>query len=234
MGKSVSAGYTLSEILIALAILGVCMSVAMPMMAQSRDQAARRAILKEVVVSLYQAMREGMLTDTVYMDNAATYFSQKMNAVKTCPVSARTEGCWNPPVIPYQFQNQQVASRDAGFVLASGAVVMGFNNLPWKQVGPGCETGQECIYEFITVDANGEKVPNELGKDQLVITLNMGNYKVDLANYDPTKGRYIVKSGTIALYESLNLIDADGTNYPIYGNMTQYNDSIKLWQEISK
>jgi prepilin-type N-terminal cleavage/methylation domain-containing protein len=169
------SGYTLSEILIALAILGVCMSVAIPMMAQSREKSLRTAVLKEAVQMLYGIEREGMATDELRYDNFKEYYLQRINAIKYCRTSSDAEGCWDPVVQGSATNENPVGG---GVILANGAAIVGMNNFseipPSEQaiLLPAFQNGQ--VYNGILIDWNGIKKPNVLGEDQLHIMMCFG------------------------------------------------------------
>jgi prepilin-type N-terminal cleavage/methylation domain-containing protein len=152
------SGFTLSEILIALAILGVCLSVSVPMMSQSRDQSKKKVVFKETINLLYGIMREGMVTDEMDWTNLRSYYFKRVNAVKVCPTNASdpVQGCWDKLVQG----NISWEADEGGVVLASGAVIIGFadGTLPSD-------------YEGIYIDWNGKIGPNLYGDDQMWLSL---------------------------------------------------------------
>jgi prepilin-type N-terminal cleavage/methylation domain-containing protein len=152
-------GLTLSEILIALAILGIVMSVAIPTLATQRENVAKKAVFKETLKTLEDIMREGFASGDYDINTVtrADYFLSKINAVKTCRNTV-SDGCWDAikgGPLP--------EGGEAGFVLHNGVVLTGLDGaLP--------ATDGNTAY----IDWNGTKPPNQLGEDQLWITMCFG------------------------------------------------------------
>jgi prepilin-type N-terminal cleavage/methylation domain-containing protein len=171
--KTTLHGYTLSEILIALAILGVCLAVAIPLLAQSRDKAVRNATFKELMVILYEPIRAGMLTDELKPENFGDYILDRVNATKTCRGIAPTGGsvqggCWSATqgiAVPGNTEE-----LEAGFVLPNGAQVIGLSNCCYG-TGP---VPVDSWGNGIVLDYNGPKGPNLIGQDILAVDLCYG------------------------------------------------------------
>jgi prepilin-type N-terminal cleavage/methylation domain-containing protein len=201
-------GYTLSEILIALAILGICLAVSIPLLAQPRDQSQKKAVFKESINMLYEIMREGMASDELNTGNARTYFLNRLNAVKVCPEVQATDptktafggGCWTHPSADVAEVNDE-----AGVVLANGVTIAGF-----KDCCDGPPTGLGRWWNDVIIDWNGPKGPNVQGNDQLLVIMAYGS------------DGYITTPGNIA---PCDICD---------GDLTNGNSSTTLFNEIFK
>ena len=144
-----SSGFTLSELLIALAILGLIATFTIPKVIQSVDASHQRALIKDTYSALNQILYEGHLDGTIR--NQADFKAaaiQKLNAVQVCNTNVVTENCasasmWDP--------NGDDLGQ-AGFVLPNGAVIYGIDNSGFRA-------------DVIIVDVNGPAPPNERHED---------------------------------------------------------------------
>lgn len=147
-------GFTLAELLIALAILGVIAVFTIPKVLNSQQDSQKRAVLKEAVASLYQiceiGANEGSLDATTSGTQLGTYFLDHLNFIKTCPGDSLAQGCWNASQGNISFDDNQM-----GGIMHNGAVIVGF--------GDNSNTGRESV----TIDLNGIKGPNTISDDQI-------------------------------------------------------------------
>lgn len=150
--KRSAFGFTLAELLISLAILGVIATFTIPKVLNSQQSAERIAVFKETIAALNEAMYMGLLEGAIDDDTIGSYFQDHLNVVKICDSNAQTQGCWDPGSDP---GGQATAP---GIVLHNGAVVAGLDD--WSN-GSGADT--------IILDWNGLESPNEHGKDQIIL-----------------------------------------------------------------
>ena len=153
-----ASGFTLAELLISLAILGVIATFTIPKVLYSQQDSQKKAVFKEVIASLYQVCESGVSdgafsatsTDTAQ----GTYFLNHLNFVKSCPSNSLTQGCWDASQgdLPYD-------DIEAGGTFHSGANIAG--------LGDSGNTGRESA----TIDWNGITGPNTEGQDQLRIEM---------------------------------------------------------------
>jgi prepilin-type N-terminal cleavage/methylation domain-containing protein len=155
-------GFTLSELLIALAILGIIATFAIPKVLQSQQDSKKKAIFRETLAALSDATYMGTVTHE--LDSATTgatmraYYSKRLNYVKACTASI-TEGC---------FATTDVASCQdtSGYLLHNGAGLDEFE-------GPTLEPGGG-IWRGLCVDWNGTQGPNLRGDDVMRIVIYYG------------------------------------------------------------
>ena len=152
-------GFTLAELLISLAILGVIATFTIPKILHGQDDAQRKAVLKESIALFAQIVHEGVisgqLTDPLPSPNM-DYFTDKVNAVRICPTDSNTEGCWSHAAPGPNFGTQL---GQAGFVLHNGAVVAGIDDTNGYN------------FEFFAIDWNGSDGPNQEGDDQIMLSM---------------------------------------------------------------
>lgn len=188
-------GFTLAELLIALSILAVISTFAIPKILASQASTQKKAIIKETVAALSDITARasliqdpGLTPSTFY-----TYFRDRLNVVRACPGSvngpANDEKCWTQPFnTPGTFAFQ-------GFVLHNGATLASFNNC--------CDLGGGQKGNTIAVDWNGPAPPNIYGEDQFELVLSWGSQSIT------DWGMPAYRSGTVSpVYsdpESLNL-----------------------------
>jgi prepilin-type N-terminal cleavage/methylation domain-containing protein len=166
-------GYTLSEILIALAILGICLGVMIPILAQQRVNSAKKAVFKETIHTIQSIIRQGMASDDLNWDNVQTYFYKHTNTIKTCPNNSLTQGC----IVPVDPVSVPDWATSAGLVLVSGTVITGLNN------GVncfGCNTANGEWGTGMEIDWNGAKGPNIVGDDRILLVVSYGTNPLPL------------------------------------------------------
>lgn len=161
------AGFSLAELLIALAILGEIATFAIPKILSNQQNAQKKLILKETVATLSALVYQGTLTGELTQSTYSSYFQSKLNYVKYCS-NASTGGCW-PGSTDISFNN----STAPGFVLHNGVMI---TDIEPQTNGDG-----------VTIDYNGTTGPNLDGQDQLAIIMcYKGTYQ--LASAGQVKG----------------------------------------------
>jgi prepilin-type N-terminal cleavage/methylation domain-containing protein len=150
-------GFTLTELLVSLLILGEIATFTIPKILSSQHNGMKKAIFKEVIATLeqikYQEIDIGGSTDT-----SANVFLDNLNAVKVFKTNAITEGCY-----PYAGSEPGANLHNGAFVGSLGGWSVGWN-------------GAGCVVEGAVIDWNGETGPNTPGDDQLAIIINISNY----------------------------------------------------------
>lgn len=143
-------GFTLAELLISLAILGVIATFTIPKILSAQSDSQKATTFKETIaalnVTLHNCLISGGCTDTVY----GTYMFNNMNYVKGCDTNSIAQGCWDASA---NLAGQGVVP---GMILATGACITGLDN---STGGTGADT--------LFVDWNCLDGPNTEGDDIL-------------------------------------------------------------------
>ncbi|MGE0200649.1 MAG: type II secretion system protein [Candidatus Melainabacteria bacterium] len=137
-------GFTLAELLIALAILGVIATYAVPKILTAQSDSKKQAICKETLAAI-ETLTFKIALFREDMNNAQT-IRENVNAVKICD-DALADGCWTAAMV-----NAAPEVNEPGFILANGAYVAGVFHNPSD-------------WEGIVMDWNGPEPPNALGED---------------------------------------------------------------------
>lgn len=113
---SIKRGFTLAEVAVSLAVLGLIASLTLPSLFVSMDRAKKRAVFKET----YQALAEAVHTATMEGETVWTVIN-KFNTSKICRTNALTEGCTQYSVGGHE-------QNEPGVVLATGATIFGLTS----------------------------------------------------------------------------------------------------------
>ena len=147
-------GFTLAELLIALAILGVIATFTIPKVLNSQQSSERISIFKETIAAINQAAYEMTLTGELY-DYASqqAVYRNKLNYVEFCS-DATAGGCWSGI--------GGATSAQGGFIFHNGASAAGF------RLGHTANLGWEEIF----LDWNGpNEGSNTMGDDQIALSI---------------------------------------------------------------
>ena len=139
-------GFTLSELLIALAILGLIATFTIPKILQSTQTQSRDAVLKETVATLSDILYQGTLSGELTSANINEYFLSRLNAVEVCDTNANAQDCWD---LSEMGTGNSALPNTPGVVLPNGAVIVGFEN----SVNAEGE-------RLLDIDSNGVAGPN--------------------------------------------------------------------------
>lgn len=153
MSAHCTKGFTLAELLISLAILGVIATFTIPKILQSQQNSQKYAVFKEAIGAIAAVLNTGYMTGQFDpTTNGVTYFTSNLNAAKICSTNSSAQGCWNDALQG----DPGVENGEAGVILHNGAVVVGFSNTANQSEG-------------LIVDWNGTAGPNLEGDDQLYL-----------------------------------------------------------------
>ena len=109
---SVKKAFTLTELLVSMAILGLIATLTLPHMFMSVDRAKKRAVFKEA----YQALAHA--THAAMMDSETTsQMIRRLNPTKICQTNALSEGCTQ--------YSLGVEVNEPGVVLSTGVTIFG-------------------------------------------------------------------------------------------------------------
>ena len=192
-----NSGFTLSELLIALAILGLIATFTIPKILQSTSTQSRDSVLKETISSIgelfYTAHQLGGVANS---NDSGGYILDNMNFVTYCPSDSEAEGCWDTATQGTLSNNEE---QEPGGILANGASLTGIR----RSDGSSSDN--------LVIDWNGLDGPNQIGQDQLMISLcyNNGcnrvdnNYRRAAGLFGPTRTGDSGTADNLILYSSL-------------------------------
>lgn len=156
------SGFTLAELLIALAIMGVIATFTIPKVLSSQNNAKKNALFREAIAALndatYAGVQDHSLVKGASFWNDDTYLLNSINAYKKC-ANASVGGCWT--VAEPSGVNQ---ITQPGVVLHNGVAIAGFGPSPITQ-----------DHNQVIIDWNGAELPNVEGDDQIVVRLCYGS-----------------------------------------------------------
>ena len=109
-------GFSLAEVVISLAVLGLIASLTLPSLFMSMDRAKKRAVFKET----YHALATAVHTATMEGETVFEVIN-KFNVSKICRTNALTEGCTHYSVGGYE-------QNEPGVVMATGATIFGLTS----------------------------------------------------------------------------------------------------------
>jgi prepilin-type N-terminal cleavage/methylation domain-containing protein len=144
-------GFTLAELLVAMSVFGIISTFSISKGITAYNNSVKKALLKETFSTFNGALHELMLEGTIRFHPVGQSnfpvrkFLEKLNALKICEVHAFNEGCVS-----------DASQVDQGGRLPNGVEV-------------GIKVG---YYIDIFIDYNGNKGPNIIGDDQLMVYYN--------------------------------------------------------------
>ena len=176
-------GFTLSEVMLVLSVIGVISALTIPGLIQSTQNRILVAQLKKVYSVLSQALtavtadNDGDITSVFASDNSSTnvlnVFANKMNVLKNCGGGT---GCWTST--PYKYLNGDQRATDIHSIFSSGNYALAqlsdgasialysIKNSCTSNGGDGPLKNKVC--GTLEVDVNGTKGPNQLGRDAFI------------------------------------------------------------------
>lgn len=171
------SAFTLAEVLITLAIIGVVAAITIPTLMNKISDAETTAKLKKEYSILSQAAMNaanengGSLANACAADSDSicfgNLFKPYLKTVKYCPGDG-TKDCWHKSGEFYFFDDTPIDQNWSGYitVILSDGTLISFTGL-----NANCVSAPDEIYKatsfcgYSYVDINGFKKPNTLGKD---------------------------------------------------------------------
>lgn len=146
-----NTGFTLTELLISLGVLGLIASFAIPSVVNAMGQSAHKALLKESVNTIATVAQAGILSGDLTPDDAGEqYMIKTLNANKVCPTGA----CPNTWL-----------SGSADETAATGAVLQNKAELTF--------INRNLTEQVAYIDVNGNsQQPNQVGEDVFIVCYN--------------------------------------------------------------
>jgi prepilin-type N-terminal cleavage/methylation domain-containing protein len=159
-------GFTLAEVLIAVALLGIIAMFVVPKLLSIQTMETRRVVFKESAAAISQVFYTALQNGELDENTSSTYFVSHLNGLKKCIGNSSAEGCWDlarqGPIVGGP------EHTEPGVVLANNAQIVGINNFFRVEDSVWAANGHGLINAF-AIDWNGVAGPNTLGDDQLQI-----------------------------------------------------------------
>lgn len=204
----IKKGFTLAEVLITLAIIGVVASMTIPGLINNLDidRKANEASLRKMITALNDATKMIVMTETRNhsmtgtMSDVRFSYTKYLNVIKTCQGGAinNTSDCYDSSVAigkqnytdkngnEIEFSGRMTAEEGDIFMLADGTFVI------VKILGNTCNETVKALYDrdlgpkmvknacgYVIADVNGVKGPNKPGVDRYVIPIGKQGVKLD-------------------------------------------------------
>lgn len=165
--------FTLAELLIALAILGVIATFTIPKILSAQQAEKRKSIFRETYAALSQTLYEGIKLKGQVTDTSSywIYLQSNLNAVKYC-TNASTEGCW-----PGASDNVNNTPSRRGILLHNGAMITDFDF-----GNPSADN--------LWIDWNGTVGPNMHCEDQIPVVVFHSSTTFDGISGQATQVKY--------------------------------------------
>ena len=173
MHKKRKTAFTLAEVLITLAIIGIIAAMVIPSLLNNINNMQYVTALKKIYSSLSQATQrivneEGGTMEGLCDSNSCMkdLFLEYMIGVKSCEITS-TNGCWHKSKKWFSFSGSPVYSTEE-----SMSVLVGNDGslIEFMNVAKNCNSKIESLTVPVAcarmrVDVNGYKSPNTVGKD---------------------------------------------------------------------
>lgn len=226
VNKSKKIAFTLTELLIAMGIIGLIAAITIPSLVNNIYKRAFATELKNITGSIKQLAQEQMIKHKVYyleetdFKSAAELFKDENFAISQKCGNPLVD-CWKTSAtgkdkITYQFLNgtnvADTAKNNPTIVLKNGAILMYRSGISYE-----LDNGDKIIGNFF-IDVNGNEPPNIEGRDFFSvyitnkgkITNAQGNDKMTTEEY---KSGCLGESGGAASY-CYSLIEQSGWTMP--------------------
>jgi prepilin-type N-terminal cleavage/methylation domain-containing protein len=153
--------FTLSELLITLAIFGTVAALTLPQVSQVIETNKQRVLLKETITTISQGMKQAVSV-VGRGGNPTQYFYNHLSAQKVCDTDFLAQGCSTDITL---------WPSEPAFVLPTGVTVVGLQ--------PGVGTASE---DGFGIDVNGDTGPNIWGRDRLTLLVCLNPEIVNQCN----------------------------------------------------
>lgn len=175
-----SSAFTLSEVLVALVIIGVIAALTIPLLISRSQKKELISAWKNdysIISSAMSMMKndnggtfKGLVVTQGDADEFLDKMSQQLKSIKKCYVSE--EGCWLNSYTNLQGESSTMFGVDdgsdtiwnSGLVLSNGSLIR-FLMSDDSDVCTDSLGGRDDVCGWIAVDVNGTKKPNSIGKD---------------------------------------------------------------------
>ena len=185
---SKKAAFTLAEVLITLAVIGIVAALTLPGLIQNHNEkawsTAKDLWEKKLTETVRRMNTDGVMTGHDTTEDFMDTFKQYMKVIKTCDHTDINK-CYSPKVVttgsneePMEVETDgltsasnmglkdwQTNTNTMSFVVADGTTVIMAYQPECPYADPIEDTGSQVSCMGYMVDVNGKKGPNRVGKD---------------------------------------------------------------------
>ena len=185
---SQKAAFTLAEVLITLAVIGIVAALTLPGLIQNHNEkawsTAKDLWEKKLTETVRRMNTDGVMTGHDSTEDFMDTFKQYMKVIKTCD-NTDINKCYSPKVVttgsneePMEVETDSLTSASSmglsdwqtntntmSFVVADGTTVIMAYQPECPYADPIEDTGSQVSCMGYMVDVNGKKGPNRVGKD---------------------------------------------------------------------
>ncbi len=185
---SQKAAFTLAEVLITLAVIGIVAALTLPGLIQNHNEkawsTAKDLWEKKLTETVRRMNTDGVMTGHDTTEDFMDTFKQYMKVIKTCD-NTDINKCYSPKVVttgsneePMDVETDSLTSASSmglsdwqtntntmSFVVADGTTVIMAYQPECPYADPIEDTGSQVSCMGYMVDVNGKKGPNRVGKD---------------------------------------------------------------------
>ena len=185
---SKKAAFTLAEVLITLAVIGIVAALTLPGLIQNHNEkawsTAKDLWEKKLTETVRRMNTDGVMTGHDTTEDFMDTFKQYMKVIKTCDHTDINK-CYSPKVVttgsneePMEVETDSLTSASSmglkdwqtntntmSFVVADGTTVIMAYQPECPYADPIEDTGSQVSCMGYMVDVNGKKGPNRVGKD---------------------------------------------------------------------
>ena len=182
---SKAAAFTLAEVLITLAVIGIVAALTLPGLIQNHNEkawsTAKDLWEKKLTETVRRMNLDGVMTGHETTEDFMNTFKNYMKVIKTCD-STDINKCYAPKIVrtgsesePEDIQTSELTSAEnlgndwgtntMSFVVADGTTAIFAYNPNCAYADPIEDTGSQVSCLAYMVDVNGKKGPNKVGDD---------------------------------------------------------------------
>ena len=185
---SKAAAFTLAEVLITLAVIGIVAALTLPGLIQNHNETAWRTAKdlweKKLTETVRRMNVDGVMTGHDSTEDFMNTFKNYMKVIKTCDKDDINK-CYSPKIVttgkddaPLDIETETLTSASSmglkewqtntntmSFVVADGTTVIMAYQPECPYADPIEDTGSQVSCMAYMVDVNGKKGPNRVGKD---------------------------------------------------------------------
>ena len=210
--KKTKKAFTLAEVLITLAIIGVIAAISVPSLIQKTNQAELITAWKKDFATISQAMSKynfdnGDFTGTLSGNQLRDNLKSNLKFIKTCESTDYVGNCWHSAG---EWQSLSGKARsgtidiNAGAILSSGSLFIIQKAATMNCITPANYNQRTDACFLGMFDINGFKKPNTIGKDIYGVSIFGDGSVVPFNDASPTWACRDTPTATYSEYNGWN------------------------------